>query len=244
LDLGDVGDLVFTTTGDCQPNDANGPYPTALARHVMELMNAERPDFGVFLGDHIDVYPADYALAVTQFSEFLSARSSFSPELYPVLGNHEDWGANLIAYRDMVTSAHYYALMMQTSHGPAQIVVLADSRWEPNYQKPWAEEQLSRNTTYTFVAHHYPSWSNEEPTSGDLPALLARHHVTLEMAGHHHRYDFRNRTLTAGIACAPLAPGADYHGFVRIEILGDGRVRGTVYREDTRGVADTFTVTP
>jgi hypothetical protein len=144
----------------------------------------------------------------------------------------------------MMTTVFYYALRAQTPRGSGKVIVLADTRWEPNYQKPWAEELLGRPTTYTFVAHHYPSYSPDDPTGGDQPATLARYPITLELAGHHHRYDRTGRVVTVGIGGAPLAASDHLYGFVSVEIQADGKVKGTAYREDTGGVMEVFTVTP
>jgi hypothetical protein len=244
LDLGSVDHLRFVAVGDCQPEVTNGAYPTDVLTRVMQQMNATAPTFGVFLGDYMDVYPDNYERAVSQLTQFLNARRSFAPELYYVLGNHEKYGANLEAYRNVMTTVFYYSLRAQTPQGSVKLIVLADTRWEPNYQKPWAEAQLGRATTYTFVAHHYPSNSTDDQTGGDVPATLARYPITLELGGHHHRYDVSGRVVTVGIGGAPLAAGDQHWGFVRVEIQPDGRVQGTAYREDTGGVMDTFTVTP
>jgi hypothetical protein len=244
LDLGDLGALRFVATGDVRPAEANDPYPFATLQRTMQLMDQAQPRFGIFLGDYIYVYPDDYALATQQFGYFLDARAAFAPELYYLIGNHEASGANLEAYRALMCSSHYYALRGRTTKGSLKIVVLADNRWEANYQKPWAESMLAQATDYTIVAHHYPHTSPEEPTDGDLPAVLARHHVTLELAGHHHLYDRDGALITVGIAGGPLAPGQAYTGFVLVELQGDGRLKGTAVRADTGNAADVFYLAP
>jgi len=244
LDLGTVDRFSFTAVGDCQPAVANGTYPVGVITRIMQQMNARAPTFGVFLGDSMDVYPDNYEIAVAELVQFLDARRSFAPEMYYVLGNHEKYGENLEAYRAVMTPVFYYSLRAQTPQGSVKLIVLADTRWEPSYQKPWAVAQLGRATTYTFVAHHYPSTSPDDQTNGDEPATLARYPITLELAGHHHRYDVNGRVVTVGIGGAPLAAADQHYGYVNVELRADGQVVGTAYREDTGGVMDTFTLSP
>jgi predicted phosphodiesterase len=244
LDLGDLGMLRFTVAGDTRPTDPGGAYPIATITHIMQLMDEKQPSFGVFLGDYIYVSPANYTQAAQQMSWFLGARANFRPELYYVLGNHEAYNGNADAYHALMTNANYYALFGQTAKGSVKLIVLADTRWEPNYQKPFVLAQLAKPTTYTFVVHHYPTYASSDPSDGDIKATLAGQPITLELAGHYHLYEQRNRVITVGNGGAPLADSSDFFGFLVVELQADGSVTGTAIREDTGLPVDTFTVSP
>jgi hypothetical protein len=246
VDLGDVGMLRFTVAGDVRPADPGGAYPTTIITKIMQQMDAKQPAFGVFLGDYIFVSPSNTVQANQQFGYFLGARRSFGPEMYYVLGNHEAYNENLDAFHRLLTTANYYALVGQTAKGSMKIIVIADNRWEPNYQKKFVQAQLAKPTTYTFVVHHYPSYASAswEPSNGDVRATLANQNITLELAGHYHLYDQRNRVVTVGNGGAPLASSSDFYGFLLVELQANGSVLGTAIRQDTGLPVDSFTVTP
>lgn len=235
--------LRFVAVGDTRPETSGGAYPTDVALRLFASMNQRDVDFGVFLGDYVYVFPDDYARAKAQMSMFKTARRNFGKPIAYVLGNHEAFGGNLVAYQELFSSQLFYRFSVQTGRGEAKFVVVADNHWGAQ-QETWLRQELSRTTATTFVLRHYAM--NE--TSGQRPliaAVIREYPVSIVLSGHNHKYEHAvgSREVIIGTGGAPLVTGARF-GYLTVEQREDGKLALTRWDLTAGAPVDSDLLTP
>ena len=245
LDLGHLDHLTIGLLGDTRPANPGGVYPQPIASHIFAEIGARAPDFVIALGDYIFVYPANETLAAAQMTAYKQAQAGYGGRVFYVLGNHESYGDNVVAFRQVLSPAAYYSLHGTTGAGGStfKVVVLADDLWTTQ-QESWAQAALARPTSYTLVCRHHPSY-NGDGQNPHILDLVRSHPLTLLLDGHTHLYNHAgSREVVLGNAGAPLDSFGDFYGYAMLDIGTDGRAEVRAYREVDDTLVDDFSVSP
>ncbi len=186
--------IKFSVVGDTQDNPA-------VNKIVAAGMFAERPDFGLIVGDLVGL---GWSMAQWEKDFFGSMRPFLSHvPLLPVLGNHE---RNARIYYDLMSVPAPEFYYTYTS-GDAQIWVI-DTEHDivaTSEQYRWLDKSLSESKAkWKIVAHHFPPYSSDFDDYGQslvgpirggdlrvrpLSALYDKHGVDLCFSGHIHSYE-------------------------------------------------------
>jgi predicted phosphodiesterase len=237
IDLGFRSPLLIGVLGDTRPATPDGPYPLATVTHIYEELARRGPDFVVALGDYVYVTPPDRPKAEAQLTLYRRARSAYPGSVFYVLGNHEAFGENLVAFRQQLSPALYYCLRGTTAAGSWRLVVVADDAWT-DVQEAWLLRLLARPAAYTFVARHHPS-QDASPRNRRILEILRAAEPTLLVDGHSHLYRRTgDREVTLGNAGAPLSAG--FYGYATVALGAEGRVTVRAYRESDDAEVDAF----
>ncbi len=250
--------LRFAVFGDVRPAqiDDTAGYPRAVVRGLFATIAARAPDFVVGTGDYMFASPKNAVAVDAQLDQLLDAERAFAGPVYHALGNHECTGAtasncpravetaNMRAFMARLvppgTATPYYRVDVDTGRGAAKLVFVAANAWSAA-QAGWLERALADATAYTFVVRHEPPSSTEPRGVAESEAIIARHPLTLALAGHEHRYRrIDARHVISGNGGAPLSAGR--FGFVLVELDGDGNVVVSEIDAATGEPSDTFTI--
>ncbi len=199
------------------------------------------PDFAISLGDYIYVSPANLNQATTQFGYYKQAQSGYRGAVYYVVGNHEGYGDNIVAFRQAMNPAAYFTLHGTVGTSTFKFVIVADDVWTAQ-EESWLGAALARPTTYTFVCRHHPSY-NTDPTNQHIYALIMAAHPTLLIDGHTHTYsrDLGLREVVIGNGGAAPLDGT-YFGYATLDVRTDGTALVSSYRESDDSLRDSFSV--
>jgi hypothetical protein len=260
-----LGELRFAVVGDTRPSvlDDTAHYPTAVAHAIWTAVEAEQPQpaFAVTTGDYMFASVTGSEQA-PQLDLYLGARAAYTGVVYPAYGNHECNGytssncgdgaadgttVNLRAYLAQLVAPigetrPYFIERFAASDGSwsAKLVFVAANAWN-DAQGSWLDAVLSQPTTYTFVVRHEASVVTSAPGVAPSDAIIARHPLTLLVAGHEHtyRHDPTTKELVVGNGGAPLTTGIDY-GYVVVARQPDGTVQASSYDFATHALIDQF----
>ena len=205
LSGGRVDRLFFAVTGDTRPAgcDEGDRYPRATFAQIASSMRALGVQFALDLGDHMFVCSGSHAEARRQMGHYLAAIAQGPATFFMTMGNHEcgsaftghacapgDGDANFAAYLEALGRPRpWYAASIETSHGLARLVVIADDAWG-HEQAAWLEETLAdadAHARYLLVARHHPL-SGARSGEPAIVAAIARHRPTLVFSAHAHSY--------------------------------------------------------
>jgi hypothetical protein len=239
--------------GDSRPAtiDDTAGYPSDVVSRIYGDVQAlsPRPPFVVSTGDYLfasEPAPGEPGQAGPQLDVYLQARSRFTGQLLPAMGNHECTGATAsncgpgassgvtANYREFLSkllaplgvALPYFAVDMAAPDRAwtAKFVFVAANAWS-SAQADWLDTTLARPTTYTFVVRHEPASASAAP--GVLPseAILAKRPYTLAIVGHSHTYAHTAdapREVLVGNGGAPLT--SKTYGFALFAQRADGAV--------------------
>ena len=241
LDLGHFEHLRVGLLGDTRPAVAGGVYPTQTITHIYQEVDKRAPDFAVTLGDYIYVSPTNLPMAKAQMMTYLGARANFHGNVYYVLGNHEGYGDNIVAFRQVMSNAAYYSLHGTVGTSTFKFVIVADDSWNST-QEVWVKQALAMQTNYTFVCRHHPSY-NTDTNEMYILSVIQPYPRTLLIDGHTHLYQRQStREIVIGNGGAPL--DSSYFGYVMMDVDPAGTVTITAYRESDDAQMETFSVSP
>jgi predicted phosphodiesterase len=242
LDLGHFERLRVGLVGDTRPAVAGGVYPTQIITHIYQELDARAPDFAVSLGDYVFVSPSNLAMAKAQMMTYLGARGNFHGNVYYVVGNHEGYGDNIVAFRQTMSNAAYFSLHGTVGTQTFKFVIVADDVWTPQ-EEVWVKQALAKQTAYTFICRHHPSY-NTDTNEMYILSVLQPFARTLLIDGHTHVYERQaSREIVIGNGGAPL-DSSSYYGYVMLDVDPAGSVNVTAYRESDDAQMETFSVTP
>ena len=241
IDLGHFERLRVGLLGDTRPAVAGGVYPTQTITHIYQEIDARAPDFAVTLGDYVYVSPANLAMAKAQMTTYLGARAGYHGSVYYVLGNHEGYGDNIVAFRQLMSNAAYFSLHGTVGQSTFKFVVIADDVWTAA-EETWVKQALAAQTTYTFVCRHHPSY-NTDTNEMYILSVIQPYPRTLLIDGHTHLYQQQStREVVIGNGGAPL--DSSYFGYAMLDVDPAGTVTVTSYRESDDAQMSTFSVGP
>jgi hypothetical protein len=260
-------ELAFGIVGDTRPpsKDDLQSYPTSIITKIWQDVAAEVPSlpFVLTTGDYVFASPNGTS-AAPQFDLYLGARAAFSGQVFAALGNHECTGftasncgpgskdgapVNYTTFLDKMVKplgvdVPWYRVQYAAQDGSwtAKVVVIAANAWNPQ-QESWLEAALTEPTTYTFVVRHESSFAQNAPGVAPSQAIVARHPLTMLIAGHTHTYEHHqgSREVIVGHGGAPLTSSVNY-GYVVARRQADASVRFTAYDYQSHAVVDTFAV--
>ena len=259
---GAVQRLFFATTGDTRPGFCNLAYPAAQIRGIAESMHAARVQFAVDLGDHEWVCNHDLASARGQMKQYRDAVAAFDGPWFYTMGNHEcgmGGEANCAGREDdptyrayletvaAVSPLPYYSFDVQTAHGLARFVVVADNAWDAA-QSAWLEKTLAAadaGAAYTFIARHHPV-SGHLTGNAEIVSAIRRHKYSLILTAHLHWYahdwndGFGGRSVVVGLGGA----NTGNVGFGAVAQGEDGALTFVRYDGFGNPAGDAWTVPP
>ncbi len=261
---GSVTLLHFGVSGDTRPpscEDTQG-YPTMVINGIANQFKTRNAQFAIDLGDHMYVCNDDLSTALAQMSLFMKAVHLYGATWFLTEGNHECWkgpclagsqNANYVAFMQAlapIAQRPYYSFSVNTSHGLATFVVVADNSWD-NLQAAWLDQTLAAadaNAKYTIVARHHPEGDTSVATNQDIMTIIRNHKFALFLAGHDHLYKHmktdNGRDLVLGNSGAPLIAGGTFYGYGVVDQLDDGRLQVTVWDLTNNAPVDSWAVGP
>ena len=262
-----VDDLRFAIVGDTRPSviDDTSHYPTDVAQTIWSEVAAmsPAPRFAVTTGDYMFASTTGHEQD-PQLDLYLGARTAYPGFVYPAYGNHECTGdtasncgdgaqdgvtANYSAFLARMAApigetAPYFIERFAASDGSwsAKFVFVAPNAWN-DVQAAWLDAVLSQPTTYTFVVRHEASVVTITPGVMASGTIIAKHPLTLIIAGHEHtyRHDPTTKEIVVGNGGAPLTTAVDY-GFAIIARQPDGSLQATAYDYATHAAIDQFSI--
>lgn len=244
--------LHFFTFGDWGSGDAN---QMAVADRADALCQAERCDFGLFLGDNFydhGVSSADDPQWDSKYRDVYPIRPSLQIPWYAVLGNH-DWDgvANAQAQVDFDLldkdpywrmPAFNYSVSMGGSMQPLLEIFVINSNQFDTAAQGWLLNALNASqASWKILAFHHPIFNNgsvhPDDEKGIYPSLkpLICGKVDLLLSGHEHLFSH-------------LRDSADPCGYDQLIVGTGGKAvyssqpdARTIFTDSSLGVAD-FTV--
>lgn len=261
---GTVNLLHFGISGDTRPPacEDTAHYPTPIINGIADALRAARVQFALDLGDHMYVCNGDLATATTQMELFMGAVGRFGGTWFMTMGNHEcsrgpclpgSSDANYAAYMKAlapVARLPYYSFDVETAHGLATFVIVADNAWS-QAQATWLEQTLARAdqaARYTIVARHHPEGDTSVATNPVSMGIIRKHRFALLLTGHSHEYKHQTtdggRDLVLGTGGAPLITGGTFYGYGIIDQLADGRLQVSIHDVVGGALRDSWTVGP
>lgn len=263
--------LRFAFTGDTRPAtcDDFANYPTTVMQQIASGMQQHNVQFALDTGDHVKVCHTDttsqaVSSANQQLGLYTSATNGLGKPFYFTMGNHECWdNKSLCDVSDPVlnvfmgfvnqqvqTSTPYYTFDVQTPHGVATFVFVADTAWDST-QATWLESVLTHgdSSAYTIIAKHVPTSNTTDfSTNADEVTIIERHKFALLVDAHAHLYSHageNGREITLGLGGAPLSnPSIDSYGFGLVEQQSDGTLQVSVIDATTNVARDSFSLAP
>jgi predicted phosphodiesterase len=243
VDVGHFERLLIGLVGDTRPGHPGADYPTQLITHIYQEMDRRSPDFALTLGDHCFVSPPSHEASAAQMKGYQAARAGYRGTVYYALGNHEGYGGNQQAFRDVLSPAVYYAVRGSVGQRSFKIVFVADDAWNAT-EEAWFNLQMAEHTDLTFVARHHPSY-NAQPSNMHILSLIQHAQVTLLLSGHSHYYRHQSdREVIIGNGGAPLDASNGFYGYATMDIGPDGQIQIEALRESDDAMMDQFTVPP
>ncbi|MEZ4225453.1 MAG: metallophosphoesterase [Polyangiaceae bacterium] len=261
VDAGTVPPLLFAAVGDTRGSlPLVSSYPTDVITQIYTTIEAlePRPPFVVSTGDYAFQIIGDTS---KQLDLYLSARSKYSGEFYPALGNHEcTWLTNSNCgpgTADGMTPQYnaflnkllkptgetlpYYTknVAAPDNSWTAKFVFVAANAWT-SAQATWLEAELAKETTYTFILRHEPSNETSAPGVGPSEAIIGKHPYTLSIVGHIHTYQRTAKQVMFGNGGAPKS-GTKGWGFGLFSMRPDGAIQVEARDYKTGAVDPSFT---
>ena len=263
-----LAELRFAVVGDTRPAnlDDTAGYPTTIVQQIFADVEAEAPQpvFAVTTGDYMFASTSGAEVG-PQLDLYLNARASYTGFIYPAMGNHECNGytksncgpagndgqppnytqfmARMI--EPIGEGRPYFIERFAATDGSwtAKFVFVAGNAWDKG-QATWLDLVLGEPTTYTFVVRHEPPESNTAPGVDPSQAIMAKHPLTMLIAGHTHTYRHvpAYREIIVGNGGAPLTSGTNF-GYVIVARQPDGTLDITSKDYLTLVPIDHFAVT-
>jgi predicted phosphodiesterase len=124
----------------------------------------------------------------------------------------------------------------------AKLAIVACNAWDAA-QARWLDDALAEATTYTFVVRHQSSYAVDQTPCAASAAIIARHPLTLLVAGHTHAYYHaaKHREIVVGNGGAPLTSSTNY-GYAIISRQPDGAIAVTAYDYASNAAIDAFAI--
>jgi hypothetical protein len=207
-----LSNLSFGIVGDTRPSSSTtSSYPATVKSIINSIFTGFQTQ-----GVPFAVGSGDYAFsgtaagdAVPQYTDYMSARATFSGSFLPTMGNHECNGytdsncpsgsytgmtqdyVNKIVTPTTGQSNLYYSALYKASDGSwtAKFVFIAANAWN-TAQNSWLQATLAVPTTYTFTIRHEPY--NDARAPGVTPSenmMMSSYNsgaLTLSITGHTH----------------------------------------------------------
>jgi hypothetical protein len=263
-----LAELRFAVVGDTRPAnlDDTAGYPTGIVQQIFADVEAEapKPVFAVTTGDYMFASTSGAEVG-PQLDLYLNARASYTGFIYPAMGNHECNGytksncgpagndgqppnytqfmARMI--EPIGEARPYFTERFAATDGSwtAKFVFVAGNAWDKG-QATWLDLVLGEPTTYTFVVRHEPPESNTAPGVDPSQAIMAKHPLTMLIAGHTHTYRHvpAYREIIVGNGGAPLTSGTNF-GYVIVARQPDGTLDITSKDYLTLAPIDHFAIT-
>lgn len=179
----------FAILGDRTGGHTEGIYPRVISE--VALLH---PDLVVTVGDHIEGYTDDTALANAEWDTVLGMLGRLGVPVYPTPGNHDiTTDAAEPVYVQRTGRSPYYSF----NYGSSHFVILDTSRIEssealPEEQRAWLISDLAanQNAEHTFVFFHKPLW--DMTLGGGKPdplhEIFRKYGVDAVFCGHYHVY--------------------------------------------------------
>lgn len=226
--------ITFAVFGDTQQQS-----DTTIWNRIAKLALSERPNFGLIVGDLVDI-----GGELPQWKyQFLSNGNSFmeSIPLFPVIGNHDiiydDEAENFNKYVKYPGTENYYTV----KYGIAQLFVLdSNEDMAPgSKQYSWLENELAKSKAqWKIAAHHHPPYTsdnddygntetsialNGDPNFDPIIPLYEKFNVDIVFYGHIHSYErtwplANNKVDENGVVyvqCGGAGGDNEYSGIIR-----------------------------
>ena len=220
--------VVLTDTHIGEPGDETKYAHNWRVEHVIDQINALKPEFVVNCGDMITYWPNDARFAIAG-EEALRLHATFDMPVYYVPGNHDVGNKQSMSIGNIVTEStitayrehfgpDYYSFDFRDCH----FIVLNAQIF--NSDLPAASEQwqwlltdleATRNSHLTFMLLHIPLfWVNQddpgpgnyevmdEPARSELTQLINTYHIDAVFTGHTH-HSIANRVENTELLTAP-----------------------------------------
>lgn len=198
-----VGDLQTTSTLEFlmarEDNDAE-------RKQIIQSIAAEKPDIVVFLGDMVT-----NGSDINQWRDFKKLIRPIVRKkipIYPVLGNHEYWGPNTQALKNVsevfsqLKKSPWYSVVYDSLaliFLDSNSLEYADKDWD--VQKRWFEKKIKEydddpNVLGIFVFAHHPPYTNSVVTGDEVsiqqafcPAFSKSKKSLIMFSGHAHTFE-------------------------------------------------------
>lgn len=202
---------------------------------IITSMSEQKPDVLILLGDM--VFDGSDKSQWNQFASLMKPLRNLKIPFYPVLGNHEYWGPNVDALRNVsqlfpqFKKSHWYSVVYDSLG-----FIFLDSNnseystTEWDEQKHWFEDKISEfdnnpNVLGVFVFLHHPPYTNSLVTGDAVsiqlafcPAFKSSKKTLAMFSGHAHTFEkffIDNKYfIVSGGGGGPrvkLATGPQYH---------------------------------
>ena len=260
---GAVDLLDFVMTGDTRPPtcDDTASYPAATLSQIVQAMGSFKPQFGLDLGDHMNVCSPDASIAQAQMDLYLKSLQGFPSYFAMTMGNHECQSSDCAGQTGDVNYAAFlaglkqvskqvspnYALQIQTRLGRATVVFVADNSFDSAAQD-WLASTLADadvNSKYTIIAKHHPvTGSRSGPPA--IWAVIQAHRYSLILMSHNHDYEHTGQSVPSdgrGVICGLGGANTSHTGFCRVQQQSSGSLAFTQY-DASGNPGDSWSVAP
>ena len=221
------------------------------------VMNRERPDFLIELGDFKDLGP-DKAATVSYLDKIESVFSGFAGDRYHVLGNHDFDALDKAEFLSHVSNAGQSKALAHYSfiRGGVKFVVLdacfnsamedyRPGNWSwndaniPPAQLEWLERELASAKGQAVVFCHQcldpaSDKNHRIRNAAEVRAVIERSgKVRAVFTGHQHsgRVGESNGITYYSLRATVLDSGMEENGYALVEVYGSGAITVTGYRK-------------